>query len=66
MTTTFYLPLTNYLIHTQEVQTIDDLHNLAHQILDEFNLKTVRVITENDDFTINLPPNYYISNLDSV
>jgi len=55
MTTNFYLPITNYLIHTQEVKTID-----------EFNIKTVRVLTENDDFTINLPPDYYISNLDSV
>jgi len=57
MTTNFYTPQTNYLLHTIEVKDIEELHEVAHQILDEFNLKTILVTTINDSFTISLPPN---------
>ena len=57
MTATFYLPLTNYPIHTQEVKTIEQLHELAHEILKNYHLKTVNVKTENDSYTVNLPHN---------
>lgn len=57
MTATFYLPLTNYVIHTQEVKTIEQLHELAHEILKNYHLKTVNIKTENDYYTVNLPHN---------
>ena len=57
MTPHFYNPLTNYLLHSQSVQNIDELHEVAHQILDEYNLTTIKVVTENDEFTISKPPN---------
>ena len=55
MTATFKLPLTKYVLHVQEVKTIDALHKVAHKVLEEFKLRSILVITENDNYTINKP-----------
>ena len=57
MTATFYLPNSETVIHTQEVKTIDQLHELAHKILSDYHLKTINIKTENDYYTVNLPHN---------
>lgn len=57
MTPHFYTTLTNYLLHSHSVQNIDELLKVAHKILDEYNLTTIKVVTENDEFTISKPPN---------
>ena len=54
---TFIMPLTRYKLHEMEVENIEQVHEIAKDLLDEFQIDSIECSTKNYNCTINRPKN---------
>ena len=52
--TTYYI-IDGTTVHSEEYNSINQIHNTAHELLNNHNATTLAAITDNDRFTINKP-----------
>lgn len=53
----YMLPLTGSTLHEMEVENIEQVHEMAKMLLDEFQIDSIECSTKNYNCTINRPKN---------